>query len=193
MRSQRVRHDWACTQWIYINLCVQAQLCPTLLSPWTVANQTPLSMGLFKQEHWSGLPFPPPGDLPNPGIKLPVSSTLVDEPPGKPMHPIYSIKPILFWKRRLSVLRNSFKYRNLDDQTWCQYCAGNTSYEHSFVWWQCPQKQLEGWAPRMDEWQILVYAHTFPQLVFVTLGKLLYLSQSQLLSYKMEIIIVLLE
>ena len=45
----------------------------------------------------------------------------------------------------------------------------------------------------MDEWQILVYAHTFPQLVFVTLGKLLYLSQSQLLSYKMEIIIVLLE
>ena len=31
---------------------------------------TPLSMGFFRQEHWSGLPFPPPGDLPNPGIRL---------------------------------------------------------------------------------------------------------------------------
>ena len=37
---------------------------------WTVDHQTPLSMGFPRQEHWSGLPFPPPGDLPNPGIKL---------------------------------------------------------------------------------------------------------------------------
>ena len=35
----------------------------------TVACQAPLSMGFFKQEYWSGLPCPPPGDLPNPGIK----------------------------------------------------------------------------------------------------------------------------
>ena len=34
-------------------------------TPWTVAQQAPLSMGFFRQEHWSGLPFPPPGDLPN--------------------------------------------------------------------------------------------------------------------------------
>ena len=39
---------------------------------WTVAHQAPLCMGFSKQEYWSGLPFPPPGDLPNPGIK-PVS------------------------------------------------------------------------------------------------------------------------
>ena len=72
-----------------INLSVQAQLCPTLLSPWTVACQAPLSMGSFKQEHRSGLPFPPPGDLPDPEIELTshVSSALVDEPPGKPIHP----------------------------------------------------------------------------------------------------------
>ena len=37
---------------------------------WTVARQAPLSMRLSTQEYWSGLPFPPPGDLPNPGIKL---------------------------------------------------------------------------------------------------------------------------
>ena len=41
-------------------------------TPWTVALQVPLSMGYFRQEYWSGLPFPPPGDLPNPGIE-PVS------------------------------------------------------------------------------------------------------------------------
>ena len=38
--------------------------------PWTVAYQDPLSMGFPRQEHWSGLPFPSPGDLPDPGIKL---------------------------------------------------------------------------------------------------------------------------
>ena len=38
-------------------------------NPWTVACQTPLSMGLSWQEYWNGLPFPPPGDLPDPGIE----------------------------------------------------------------------------------------------------------------------------
>ena len=37
--------------------------------PWTVAHQAPLSMGFPRQEYWSELPFPPPGDLPDPGIK----------------------------------------------------------------------------------------------------------------------------
>ena len=38
-------------------------------APWTVAWQSPLSIGFFRQEYWTGLPFPPPGDLPNPGIQ----------------------------------------------------------------------------------------------------------------------------
>ena len=38
-------------------------------TPWTVACQAPLSMEFPRQEYWSGLPFPPPRDLPNPGIK----------------------------------------------------------------------------------------------------------------------------
>ena len=38
-------------------------------TPWTVAHQAPLSMGFSRQEYWSGLPFPSPGDLPDPGIK----------------------------------------------------------------------------------------------------------------------------
>ena len=45
------------------------------VTPWTVAHQAPLSMGFSRQEYWSGLPFPSPGDLPNPGIE-PGSPTL---------------------------------------------------------------------------------------------------------------------
>ena len=41
--------------------------------PWTAALQAPLSMGFFRQEYWCGLPFPPPGDLPNPGTKTHIS------------------------------------------------------------------------------------------------------------------------
>ena len=42
---------------------------PTLVSLWTIAQQTPLSMGLAEQEYWGGLPLLSPGDLPHPGIK----------------------------------------------------------------------------------------------------------------------------
>ena len=57
-------------------------------TPWTVAYQAPPSMGFSRQEYWSGLPFPSPGDLPNPGIERgsPALQTgaLLSEPPGKP-------------------------------------------------------------------------------------------------------------
>ena len=42
---------------------------PTLVTPWIVAHQAPLSMGFFRQEYWSGLPFPSPGDPPNLGTE----------------------------------------------------------------------------------------------------------------------------
>ena len=45
--------------------CVQ--LCAT---PWTIVRQAPLAMEFSRQEYWSGLPFPPPGDLPDPGVEL---------------------------------------------------------------------------------------------------------------------------
>ena len=58
-------------------------------TPWTVAYQAPPSMGFSRQEYWSGLPFPSPGDLPNPGIKprSPALQTdaLLSEPPRKPI------------------------------------------------------------------------------------------------------------
>ena len=56
---------------------------------WTVAHQAPLSMGFSRQEYWSGLPFPSPGDLPNPGIEpgSPAlqADALSSEPPGSPI------------------------------------------------------------------------------------------------------------
>ena len=56
--------------------------------PWTVAYQAPPSMEFSRQEYWSGLPFPSPGDLPDPGIKpiFPAlqADALPSEPPGKP-------------------------------------------------------------------------------------------------------------
>ena len=55
-----------------------------------VAHQAPLSMEFSRQEYWSGLPFPPPGDLPNPGTKpgSPAfqADALPSELPGKPKH-----------------------------------------------------------------------------------------------------------
>ena len=57
-------------------------------TPWTVAYQALPSMGFSRQESWSGLPFPSPGDLPDPGIKpgSPAlqADALPSEPPGKP-------------------------------------------------------------------------------------------------------------
>ena len=54
------------------------QLRLTFVTTWTITHQAPLSMGFFWQEHWSGLPFSIPGDLPNPRIEptSPVSPTL---------------------------------------------------------------------------------------------------------------------
>ena len=60
----------------HINTCISVLLAQSLLScvrlfvtPWTVAQQAPLSAGFPRQEYWSGLPFPSPGDLSDPGIE----------------------------------------------------------------------------------------------------------------------------
>ena len=52
--------------YVRVYLLNRVRLFATL---WTVARQTPLSMGFFRQEYWSGLPFLSPGDLPNPGME----------------------------------------------------------------------------------------------------------------------------
>ena len=76
------------------------------VTPWTVAWQAPLSKGFSRQEYWSGLPFPSPGDLPNPGVDpgSPALQTdfLSSEPPGTP-----SVK---YWASNVPVGVNSLHF-----------------------------------------------------------------------------------
>ena len=55
---------------VCVCVCVESlQSCVTRLQLWTIARQAPLPMGFSRQEYWGGLPCPPPGDLPNPGVE----------------------------------------------------------------------------------------------------------------------------
>ena len=69
------------------------KLCPTLVNPWTEARQAPLSVGFSRQEYWSGLPFPSPGDISLTGMgpRSPAlqANSLPTELRGKP--PFYSV------------------------------------------------------------------------------------------------------
>ena len=88
-------------------------------APWTVARQAPLSMEVSRQEYWSGLPFPTPGDLPHPGIELlsPVSPAylvriLTTEPPGLPIKVIIATKNYKVLRVGLQVFQH-LSYLNL--------------------------------------------------------------------------------
>ena len=67
---------WLCIP--FCCCCLIAKSCRTLATPWTVARQAPLPIGFPRQEYWSGLPFPSPGNLPDPGIQ-PMSPALAGE------------------------------------------------------------------------------------------------------------------
>ena len=72
----------------WLKVKVKSLSCVRLFAtPWTVAYQAPPSMGFSRQEYWSGLPFPSPGDLPHPGIKSPAfqADALTSEPPDPGM------------------------------------------------------------------------------------------------------------
>ena len=119
-------------------------LCTT---PWTVACQTPLSMEFSRQEYWSGLPFPSPGDLPHPGIK-PRSPALQEdslpsEPPGKPLGSW--VINIFNWRNHFTFLHKSdsdlpvqlpFLYRNpfhISQRCQFNHCSETPSQSHSWV------------------------------------------------------------
>ena len=68
--------------------------CPTLTTPWTAACQVPLSMEFSRQGYWSRLPFPSPGDLPNPGIKY--ASPMLQAVSLSLSHQLYLFLSIIF-------------------------------------------------------------------------------------------------
>ena len=69
---------------VCVCVCMCAQSCAALQFPWTVAHQSPLSMGFSRQEYWDGLAFPTPGDLPNPGIEPRPPTLQADSLPPEP-------------------------------------------------------------------------------------------------------------
>ena len=80
---------------LLVHACVLS--CVQLFAiPWTVAQQAPLSTGFSRQEYWSGLPFPSPGDLPDPGIKSSFPALaggfFTTGPPGKPKSLIVAVQ-----------------------------------------------------------------------------------------------------
>ena len=71
--------------------------CPTLGIQWTVASQAPLSMVFSRQEYWTGLPFPSPGDLPDPGVKHGSPALQADSCPTElPWKPSVKIKTLSY-------------------------------------------------------------------------------------------------
>ena len=75
-----------------MSVCVLGHI-QLFATPWTVARQVPLSMGFSRQEYWSGLPFPSPGDFSHLGIK-PGSPALQAEPPGNRVAEIVHWHPL---------------------------------------------------------------------------------------------------
>ena len=71
-------------RWRWKSECHSLSPDQLFVTPWTVAHQAPLSMGFPRQELWSGLPFPPPGDLPDPGIEFKSPVFQVDSLPSEP-------------------------------------------------------------------------------------------------------------
>ena len=89
---------------------VKSLSCVQLLAtPWTAAYQAPLSMGFSRQECWSGLPFPSPGDLPDPGIEPRSPALQADALPSEP--------PGQFWTLSSSFLFPSFSSLILSPQS----------------------------------------------------------------------------
>ena len=77
-------------------------------TPWTVAYQAPWFKGFSRQEYWSGLPFPSPGDLPNPGIKLRSPALQTDALPSEPLgKPYLSIVRAIYDKPTANIILNS--------------------------------------------------------------------------------------
>ena len=84
-----------------VKVKVKSLSCVRLFAtPWTIAHQAPPSMGFSRQEYWSGLPFPSPGDLPDPGIEpgSPAlqADPLTSKPAGKPLQ-CYSYVQYYYW------------------------------------------------------------------------------------------------
>ena len=135
-----------------------AQLCPNLCNSWTAAHLAPLSMGFSRQENWSGLPFPAPGDLSDPGIKpgSPAlqADSLLTELPGKPRYysgsnhsfttPGWVVSCVL-WPCicHLSSYSLSFLTWKMVTALWHRYCYSCEKKRSCNAWKTCHMPSIE--------------------------------------------------
>ena len=88
------------------------QSCRLFATPWTATYQAPTSMGFSRQEYWSGLPFPSPGDLPNSGIEPRSPALQMDAVPSEPPRKLVYVKQNLLYRNQCT-LNNVFSLRNV--------------------------------------------------------------------------------
>ena len=100
----------------------------SVVTPWTVTLHAPLSVGFSRKDYWSGLPCPPPGTLPDPGIE-----------PTSLMSPVLAggfFTPIAIWEAHTTVYMcpNSWKYILKMDEIYCMYSLYICIEKCTFVW-----------------------------------------------------------
>ena len=134
-----------------MNDCINPGLCAVLscfshvwlfVTLWTAPRQASLSMGFSRQDYWSGVPLPSPGDLPDPGIKPPFpawqADSLPSEPQGKPSVVINNFCFMATWCEELTHLKRPWCWERLraggegDDRRWDGWMASPTQW--TWVW-----------------------------------------------------------
>ena len=111
----------------------------SFVTPWTIAHQTPLSTGFPRQEYWSGLPFPPPGDLLDPGFK--------------PMSPTFQTDclPLSHWGRHIYMLTRCFLIVQYELPRWLSgkesICNTGEAGSHEFDPWDGKIAWRRKWQP----------------------------------------------
>ena len=136
-KNEEIRKLWHCSKVTrYLSpldlgsccVCLVTQVCPTLATPRTVAHQALLSMGFSRQEYWSGLPRPPPGDLPNPGIQSRSPSLQEDSLPSEPPRKHTMQKATL----------SKYRYKFIPD-------LGSVSNSYKHLPWEIELENRETW------------------------------------------------
>ena len=131
--------------------CVHAQLLSHVVSvtPWTVACQASLSMGLSRQEYWSGLSLPPPGNLPNRGIE-----------PISPASPALTCEFFELPGKQLKVIWNRHRQTDTHTQRWVWFLiSGSYLDDPTFGNFSLPSKKMQV--------RIVMKHHGFQQLRWI--------------------------
>ena len=139
---------------------VKSLSCVRLFAtPWTVAYEAPRSVGFSRQEYWSGLPFPSPGDLPNPGIEPGSPALQTDALPSEPLgKPQTLMSTLMYYSVNIKVKRAQGPTSYVKDPK-CLQIVRNCTWK-SYVLIQCrdpgfPKTNISQCLQRPAGWELL--------------------------------------